>query len=144
MNKKAAITVTAGALAVLAVAVFLNARPPVRAEQVAAVPPPAAASKATPEANMTPIPPQVIEITAKNGYSPMSSVAKANTPTTLRFTTSGTFDCSSSIVIPDLHYHTRLPMNGTTEVPVPPQAAGTELTGTCGMGMYSFTVKFAG
>jgi len=86
--------------------------------------------------------PQIIEIKAQHGYSPLVSTAKANTPTIIRMTTGGSFDCSSAVVIPSLNYHTRLPMSGSTDIEVPAQPAGTKLTGTCGMGMYSFEIDF--
>ena len=56
--------------------------------------------------------------------------------------TSGTFDCSSALVIPALGYRTNLPAQGVTDIEVPPQAAGTRLQGLCAMGMYSFVVNF--
>jgi plastocyanin domain-containing protein len=85
---------------------------------------------------------QILEITAKGGYSPSSQIAKAGVPATLKVKTQDSFDCSSVLVIPALHYRAHLPMTGTTDIPIPPQAPGTELTGTCGMGMYSFNIKF--
>jgi len=87
-------------------------------------------------------PNQVIEISAKGGYRPQNSTAKAGTPTTLKLETSGTFDCSSGLSIPKLGYHTQLPSSGETVVNVPPQQAGSTLTGVCSMGMYSFTIRF--
>jgi len=85
---------------------------------------------------------QTLEITAKGGYSPISSELKAEAPAILHIITNSTFDCSSSLTIPALDYRTHLPMTGTTEVSIPPQPAGTTLTGLCGMGMYSFTISF--
>lgn len=85
---------------------------------------------------------QVIDITAKGGYSPRVTIAKADMPTTLRLNTNGTFDCSSSVSIPALSYRSYLPQTGVTEVDVPPQRAGTTLQGRCAMGMYNFKVSF--
>ena len=85
---------------------------------------------------------QTIEISAKGGFSPRATTAKADTPTALKIKTSGTFDCSSSVSIPKLGYQTNLPPTGETVVDVPPQKAGSTLTGTCSMGMYSFTIRF--
>ncbi|MEJ0063816.1 MAG: cupredoxin domain-containing protein [Alphaproteobacteria bacterium] len=85
---------------------------------------------------------QTITISAKNGYEPETSTAKANERLKLRVVTEATFDCSTTLVIPSLGYKARLPSTGLTEIDVPPQKPGTELTGLCGMGMYSFTVKF--
>jgi len=86
---------------------------------------------------------QTLEITAKGGYSPVSSELKAEAPAILHIITNSTFDCSSSLTIPALDYRTHLPMTGTTEISIPPQPAGTTLTGLCGMGMYSFTIHFS-
>lgn len=85
---------------------------------------------------------QVIEITAKGGYLPRATVAKADTPTVLKVKTNGTFDCSSALVIPDLGYRKNLPPSGETLIEVPPQKAGSTLRGLCSMGMYSFEVSF--
>ena len=84
---------------------------------------------------------QIIEIRAKGGYSPVHSVAKAGVPTILRVDTNGTFDCSSSIRIPNLNISRNLPMSGTTDIDIGAQSVGT-LQGTCGMGMYPFDIKF--
>ncbi|OHA32255.1 MAG: hypothetical protein A2928_01210 [Candidatus Taylorbacteria bacterium RIFCSPLOWO2_01_FULL_45_15b] len=85
---------------------------------------------------------QIIEITAKGGYSPRVTEAKAGVPTTLIMETRGTFDCSSALVIPSIGYRDYLPPSGTTEIELPPQKSGTKLQGLCTMGMYSFTVNF--
>jgi plastocyanin domain-containing protein len=85
---------------------------------------------------------QIIEISAKGGFSPRDTTAKADMATTLKIKTSGTFDCSSSVTIPKLGYQTILPFSGETVVDVPPQAAGSTLKGLCSMGMYSFTIRF--
>jgi plastocyanin domain-containing protein len=85
---------------------------------------------------------QIIEISAKGGFRPRDTTAKADMATTLKIKTSGTFDCSSSMTIPKLGYQTILPSSGETVVAVPPQAAGSTLKGLCSMGMYSFTIRF--
>jgi len=84
---------------------------------------------------------QIVEIRAKGGYQPRNSVAKAGIPTTLRFSTKGTFDCSSSVRIPSLDVDQLLPPSGVVDIPLGVQQAGT-LRGTCGMGMYQFSIKF--
>lgn len=84
---------------------------------------------------------QIITINTKGGYQPQTSTAKAGIPTILRFATSGTFDCSSSIRIPSLGISKVLPQTGNTDIDIgTPQA--TTLQGTCGMGMYRFQVNF--
>ncbi len=85
---------------------------------------------------------QVVEIRVKGGYTPQTSEARAAINTTLRFETSGTFDCSSSIVIPSLNIRQTLPATGSTDIEIPAQRAGTTLNGSCAMGMYHFAVVF--
>ena len=84
---------------------------------------------------------QIIEITARGGYQPRNSVAKAGVPTIIRFETSGTFDCSSSIRIPSLNIFKSLPQTGSTDIDVGTQSVG-KLVGSCGMGMYPFSIEF--
>lgn len=84
---------------------------------------------------------QIIEINAKGGYSPKSSIAQANVPTILRFKTEGTFDCSSAISIPSMKITKNLPNSGTTDIDLGTREIGM-LQGTCGMGMYPFEVEF--
>lgn len=87
---------------------------------------------------------QIIDITAKGGYQPAVTTAKANVPTIIRVKTDSTFDCTTSLTIPSLHYRTRLPFAGSTDIDVPSQLSGSELVGVCSMGMNSFQVKFSG
>lgn len=84
---------------------------------------------------------QIIEIKAKGGYTPRISIAKANMPTTLRFDTNGTFDCSSSVRIPSMNITKALPQTGSTDIDLGNPKLGT-LQGTCGMGMYPFQIEF--
>jgi plastocyanin domain-containing protein len=84
---------------------------------------------------------QIVEISAKGGYQPRKSVAKAGIPTVLRFNTSGTFDCSSSVRIPSMDISEILPQSGSTDIDVGEGKLGT-LQGSCGMGMYPFEVEF--
>jgi len=85
---------------------------------------------------------QIVEISARGGYSPRVTSAKAGVATTLRVKTRGTFDCSSALVIPSLGYRANLPPSGMTEIQIPPQSAGTSLRGVCVMGMYNFSINF--
>lgn len=85
---------------------------------------------------------QVIEINAKGGYSPQTSYAKADLPSTLRIRTRGTFDCSSFVVIPSIGFRDSLPQTGEKDITIPPQKAGSTLQGFCGMGMYNFKIQF--
>lgn len=84
---------------------------------------------------------QIIEISAKGGYQPRKSIAKAGIPTIIRFDTKGTFDCSSSVRIPSMNISQVLPQTGSTDIDVGTQKVAT-LQGTCGMGMYPFEIDF--
>ena len=87
---------------------------------------------------------QIIEIAAKGGYSPYETTAKALLPTILRFVTDDTFDCSSSVIIPDLRIRKRLPLSGKTDIQLPTIPENTTVTVYCGMGMYYFNLNFIG
>ena len=84
---------------------------------------------------------QIIEISAKGGYQPRKSIAKAGVPTIIRFNTKGTFDCSSSVRIPSMNISKNLPQTGSTDIDIGDSKLGT-LQGSCGMGMYPFEVEF--
>lgn len=84
---------------------------------------------------------QIVEIAVKGGYEPKRSVAMAGIPTTVRFTTEGTFDCSSAVVIPSLKIAKNLPQTGVTDIDIGVQPVGA-LSGTCSMGMYRFEIDF--
>ena len=84
---------------------------------------------------------QIVAISAKGGYNPQKSLAKAGVPTILRFNTSNSYDCSSSIRIPSLNISKSLPASGATDIALGSPQAGV-LHGTCGMGMFSFEVDF--
>ncbi len=84
---------------------------------------------------------QIITISAKGGYQPRKSIAKAGIPTIIRFDTNGTFDCSSAVRIPSMNITKNLPQSGTTDIDIGTQQIAT-LQGTCGMGMYPFEIEF--
>lgn len=84
---------------------------------------------------------QIIEIEARGGYQPRKSYAKAGMPTVIRFSTNGTFDCSSSVRIPSLNLYKNLPQSGKTDLDIGNPKIST-LKGSCGMGMYPFEVEF--
>lgn len=85
---------------------------------------------------------QVIDISAKGGYSPRRVFAKAGIPTILRVSTRGTFDCSASLVIPKLSYQKFLQPSGTEDIAIAPEQAQGTLQGLCSMGMYNFQIIF--
>ena len=84
---------------------------------------------------------QIIDLTAKGGYTPLESAAKAGMPTILRVSTKGTFDCSSALRIPSMDISRNLPQSGSTDIDLGTPQLGT-LQGTCGMGMYPFEISF--
>ena len=84
---------------------------------------------------------QIIEISAKGGYQPRTSLAKADLPTIIRFNTAGSFDCSSAVRIPSLRISRNLPISGVTDIDIGRPKLGS-LRGTCSMGMYRFEIKF--
>ncbi|MEO6728570.1 MAG: hypothetical protein ABIM99_01475 [Candidatus Dojkabacteria bacterium] len=85
---------------------------------------------------------QIIDLTAKVGYTPQNITAKGNSNTILRVATKNTFDCSSSLRIPSLNITKLLPATGSTDISLGTPIPGTEINGTCSMGMYSFKIKF--
>jgi plastocyanin domain-containing protein len=85
---------------------------------------------------------QYITIDAGGGYSPRLSSAKAGIPTKLIMKTSGSFDCSSSLVIRSLNYQKILPQTGETEIDLGIPKVGEPIKGICSMGMYNFTINF--
>ncbi len=85
---------------------------------------------------------QYVTITARGGYSPRASTAKAGIPTKLIMKTNGTYDCSASLVINSLNYRDMLPNTGETAIDAGIPKTGEVLKAVCGMGMYSFLVTF--
>lgn len=85
---------------------------------------------------------QIIEISVRGGYSPRKTIAKAGVPTVLRMKTNGTFDCSSSLMIPQLNYRKLLPSSGVENIEIPASEATGVFRGLCSMGMYNFEIDF--
>ncbi len=85
---------------------------------------------------------QIVNVTAKGGYSPRTIKASANKDTILRVKTNSTFDCSAALSIPSLGVSKMLPPTGSTDFEIGSQLAGTQLDGTCAMGMYRFSIYF--
>lgn len=84
---------------------------------------------------------QYITITARGGYSPNVSMAKAGIPTKLIVKTDGTYDCSASLVIPSIGYQKILTQTGKEIIDLGIPEPST-LRGLCSMGMYNFEVAF--
>lgn len=85
---------------------------------------------------------QVITIKVKGGYWPQNIEAKAGVKTVLVLETQNTFDCSAALVIPKLSINEVLPTTGKREIPLDVQSPGSEVQGSCSMGMYGFIIKF--
>lgn len=85
---------------------------------------------------------QIIEIKAKGGYSPRIINAKAGIPTTIKMETTNTFDCSASLVIPEISYQKFLNPSGVEEIEIPANKAQGTMQGLCSMGMYNFLINF--
>ena len=86
---------------------------------------------------------QYVHILARSGYTPNQIDVKANMPTVLEVETKGTYDCSSSINIPQLGYQKALPPTGVTNIEIPEDKATGSLNILCVMGMYRATVNFS-
>ena len=86
---------------------------------------------------------QYVTINAKGGYSPQSSIAKAGVPTKLIVKTSGTYDCSLSLMIRSLGYQKILAQTGEEVIDIGIPKAGEPLRGVCSMGMYNFQINFS-
>jgi plastocyanin domain-containing protein len=85
---------------------------------------------------------QIIEITAKDGYSPSLIKAKAGIPILLKVKTQDTQDCSTAFTIPSFGIQAGLPATGVTEFDIPAQKAGDTIEGSCQMSMSRFTIEF--
>ncbi|MFA6079938.1 MAG: hypothetical protein WC753_00450 [Candidatus Gracilibacteria bacterium] len=85
---------------------------------------------------------QYITVEARGGYSPRTTIAKGGMPTKLIMKTDNTYDCSSALIIRAANYRGMLPQTGETEIDLGTPKAGTKVPGTCGMGMYSFSLSF--
>lgn len=85
---------------------------------------------------------QFIDLTAKGGYEPRNTIAKANMSTTLKVLTNDSYGCETAMVIPSLGRKGRLDPSATTTVDIPPQEPWTTLQGMCSMGMYRFAINF--
>lgn len=85
---------------------------------------------------------QYITVLASGGYSPNKTIAQSGIPTKLIMKTTGSFDCSASLVISSIGFQKILPQTGETEIDLGIPQKGEPLQGVCGMGMYSFAIDF--
>ncbi len=84
---------------------------------------------------------QYVTISAKGGYLPRISTAKAGIPTKLLVETNGTYDCSAALRINSIGFQKILKNTGEEVIDLGTPKVGP-LQGICGMGMYSFNVNF--
>lgn len=86
---------------------------------------------------------QIINITAKSGgYAPRTIQATSGVTSKLKITSDNSYGCERAFRIPTLGISKTLPTQGVTEIDIPAQDSGKKITGTCSMGMYSFTINF--
>lgn len=85
---------------------------------------------------------QYVTIVARGGYAPRKSFAMAGIPTKFIIKTSGTYDCSASLVISSLNFRQMLPNTGDTIIDAGIPKVDDKVQGVCAMGMYSFAVEF--
>ena len=85
---------------------------------------------------------QYVTIQAKNGYAPRISEAQAGIPTKLIVKTNGTYDCSAALIIRSIGFQKILQQTGEETIDIGTPKAGGLLQGVCGMGMFSFQIKF--
>ena len=85
---------------------------------------------------------QRIRILARGGYKPRQVTAKANMASVLEIETKGTYDCSSSVTIPQLRYSNLLPATDITRVAIPANMAKGTLDILCSMGMFRGSIHF--
>jgi len=86
---------------------------------------------------------QYITISAKGGYSPKITTAKADIPTKLIIKTNSTYDCSASLVIRAIGFQKILSQTGEEVIDIGTPKANEPLRGVCGMGMYNFVINFS-
>ena len=84
---------------------------------------------------------QYITVNAVGGYWPEVSNAKAGIPTKLVVKTSGSYDCSSSLIIRSINYQKVLPNTGEEIIDLGTPKVGQVTQGVCSMGMYSFKLN---
>lgn len=84
---------------------------------------------------------QYVTVTARGGYSPRTSVVQSDLPTILIVKTSGTYDCSASLVIRSVGFRKILQPTGEEIINLGTLKSGEKMQGVCGMGMYSFQIK---
>ncbi len=84
---------------------------------------------------------QVIHIISKaGGYSPKTVYAKAGVQTVLEIESKNSYGCERAFRIPSFSISQELPTDGKTTFDL--GKPSKNITGTCGMGMYTFKINF--
>ncbi len=84
---------------------------------------------------------QYVTVNAKGGYFPKESTIQPDIPTKLIIKTDNTYDCSASLVIRSANFQKMLKPTGEETIDLGTLKSGEDISGVCGMGMYSFRVK---
>lgn len=86
---------------------------------------------------------QYVTIVAKGGYSPRVTEVKGGLPTKLIMKTSGTYDCSVSLVVRSVGFQKILQPTGEEMIDLGTPKSGEKVQGVCSMGMYNFVINFS-
>ena len=84
---------------------------------------------------------QYVTLTAKGGYFPKLSSIKPDIPTKLIVKTSGTYDCSASLVMRSVGFQKVLGPTQEEIIDLGTPKSGEKIQGVCSMGMYNFQIK---
>jgi plastocyanin domain-containing protein len=86
---------------------------------------------------------QIIEFTAKNGYSPNVINAKAGVESIIRIKTINTYDCTGFLNMPKAGIiNTTLKPTGINEFLLAPQKPGEVIRGSCSTGANIIELRF--
>ncbi|MCK9344548.1 MAG: cupredoxin domain-containing protein [Candidatus Pacebacteria bacterium] len=84
---------------------------------------------------------QYVTLAAKGGYFPKLSSIKPDIPTKLIVKTSGTYDCSASLVVRSIGFQKVLAPTQEEIIDLGTPKPGEKIQGVCSMGMYNFQIK---
>ncbi|MFA5997673.1 MAG: cupredoxin domain-containing protein [Candidatus Paceibacterota bacterium] len=84
---------------------------------------------------------QYVTLTAKGGYFPKLSSIKPDIPTKLIVKTSGTYDCSASLVMHSVGFQKVLAPTQEEVIDLGTPKPGEKIQGVCSMGMYNFQIQ---
>jgi plastocyanin domain-containing protein len=84
---------------------------------------------------------QYVTVSARGGYFPRVSQIQPGIPTKLVVKTSGTYDCSASLVIRSAGFEKVLQPTGEEVIDLGVLKPDENVQGVCGMGMYNFQLR---